>query len=158
MSRYTMLSAAAVLIVFAAHPAAADSCMFEKSEPVSSSVGNAGGVFEIDDFSFDIEQTLNIGSQSSGAGAGKVTFNQFQITKTVDSATPKLFQSAVTGEGFRDVKCSFYILGPNGAKTIPYLTATFSNAIITKFKVEGSADGTPRVKFWLQYEKVEWQY
>jgi hypothetical protein len=30
--------------------------------------------------SFDIEQVLNIGSQSSGAGAGKVTFNPFQVT------------------------------------------------------------------------------
>jgi len=29
----------------------------------------------------DIEQVLNIGSQSSGAGAGKVTFNPFNIEK-----------------------------------------------------------------------------
>jgi len=28
-----------------------------------------------------IEQVLNIGSQSSGAGAGKVTFNPFSITR-----------------------------------------------------------------------------
>ena len=31
----------------------------------------AGGIFEINDYSFDIEQTLNIGSQSSGARSGK---------------------------------------------------------------------------------------
>ena len=31
--------------------------------------------------SFDIEQVLNIGSQSSGAGAGKITFNPFSITR-----------------------------------------------------------------------------
>ena len=31
--------------------------------------------------SADVEQVLNIGSQSSGAGAGKVTFNPFQITR-----------------------------------------------------------------------------
>jgi type VI protein secretion system component Hcp len=30
------------------------------------------------------------GSQSTGAGAGKVTFNPFVITKHVDVATPKL--------------------------------------------------------------------
>ena len=34
-------------------------------------------LFEVSDYSFDIEQVLNIGSQSSGAGAGKVTFNPF---------------------------------------------------------------------------------
>ena len=29
------------------------------------------GLFEVEDYSFDIEQVLNIGSASSGAGAGK---------------------------------------------------------------------------------------
>jgi hypothetical protein len=32
-------------------------------------------------YSFDIEQVLNIGSQSGGAGAGKVTFNPFSVTR-----------------------------------------------------------------------------
>ena len=49
------------------------------------------GLFEIEDYSFDIEQTLSIGSQSSGAGAGRVTFNPFSITRKIDVATPKLF-------------------------------------------------------------------
>ena len=35
-----------------------------------------------------IEQTLNIGSQSTGAGAGKVTFEPFVITKKTDTSTP----------------------------------------------------------------------
>jgi hypothetical protein len=38
---------------------------------------NSKGLFEVTDYSFDVEQTLSIGSQSSGAGAGKVTFNPF---------------------------------------------------------------------------------
>lgn len=41
------------------------------SKPTKSST------FEIKDYSFGVEQTLTIGSQSSGAGAGKVTFNPF---------------------------------------------------------------------------------
>jgi type VI protein secretion system component Hcp len=31
------------------------------------------------------------GSQSTGAGAGKVTFNPFSVTRKVDKATPILF-------------------------------------------------------------------
>jgi bacteriocin-like protein len=42
-------------------------------------------------YTFDIEQTLNIGSQSNGAGAGKVTFNPFSITRKVDRASPVFF-------------------------------------------------------------------
>jgi hypothetical protein len=30
---------------------------------------------------FDIEQMLSIGSQSTGAGAGKITFNPFSISR-----------------------------------------------------------------------------
>jgi type VI protein secretion system component Hcp len=47
--------------------------------------------FEIQDFSFDIEQTLSIGSQTSGAGAGKVKFNQFSITRRIDKSSPIFF-------------------------------------------------------------------
>ena len=159
MSRYTLLPAAALLTLFATRPAAADTCTFEHSNPAAvSTVSNTGGVFEIDDFSFDIEQTLNIGSQSGGAGAGKVTFNPFQITKQVDSSSPLLFASAITGEAFREVKCVLYGSSTSNGASSPYLTAIFTNAIISKFKVEGSADGTPRAKFWFQYEKVEWKY
>ena len=43
----------------------------------------SGGTTAMPDvvLSFDIEQVLNIGSQSSGAGAGKVTFNPFSIRR-----------------------------------------------------------------------------
>ncbi len=34
---------------------------------------------------------INGGSQSTGAGAGKVTFNPFHITKKTDAASPELF-------------------------------------------------------------------
>ena len=47
---------------------------------------------EIADFSFDIEQTLNIGSASGGAGEGKVTFNPFQITSPSTDMVHGVFQ------------------------------------------------------------------
>jgi len=63
----------------------------------------AGTLFEIDDFSFDIEQVLNIGSQSSGAGAGKVTFNPFSITRKTDRASPVFFMMCCAGQHFSQV-------------------------------------------------------
>jgi type VI secretion system Hcp family effector len=60
-------------------------------------------LFEIEDFSFDIEQTLNIGSQSTGAGAGKVTFNPFSITRKIDRSSPILFKLACSGTPFQEV-------------------------------------------------------
>jgi type VI secretion system secreted protein Hcp len=76
------------------------------SEPLMTTPTNAftaGKVFEIEDFSFDIEQTLNIGSQSSGAGAGKVTFNPFSITRKIDKASTIFFEMACSGTAFAQV-------------------------------------------------------
>ncbi len=60
-----------------------------------------GQIFELEDYSFDIEQTLNIGSQSGGSGAGKITFNPFSITRKIDAASPGFFQNACTGTPFK---------------------------------------------------------
>jgi hypothetical protein len=39
-----------------------------------------------------------ISSATSGGGAGKVRFNEFQVTKTVDKASPNLFKNTAKGE------------------------------------------------------------
>ena len=78
----------------------------KNSEPLMSQPTapfTPGNVFEVEDFSFDIEQTLNIGSQSSGAGAGKVTFNPFSITRKIDKASPVFFEMACSGTAFQQV-------------------------------------------------------
>jgi type VI secretion system secreted protein Hcp len=87
--------------------------------PLGSDI-QAGNIFEIDDFSFDIEQVLNIGSQSSGAGAGKVTFNPFQITRKSDRASPTLFAMCCAGTHFSKVSLYLRRAGGGGAS----LTAT----------------------------------
>jgi type VI secretion system secreted protein Hcp len=61
------------------------------------------GLFEVEDYSFDIEQVLNIGSQSSGSGAGKVTFNPFSITRKIDCSSTTFFERACSGTPFKSV-------------------------------------------------------
>lgn len=63
---------------------------------------------QISTFSDNDEQTLNIGSQSTGAGAGKVTFNPFNITKKTDAQSPSFFVSMASGTPFQWVEVSFY--------------------------------------------------
>jgi len=75
-----------------------------KCGPISLvALAGAGQLFEVKDYSFDIEQTLNIGSQSMGTGAGKVTFNPFSITRAIDLASPTFFQMACAGTPFQHV-------------------------------------------------------
>jgi len=60
-------------------------------------------IFEVKDYALDIAQTLSIGSQSSGAGAGKVSFNPLVVTRRSDRASPILCQMTCSGTPFRSV-------------------------------------------------------
>lgn len=60
-------------------------------------------VFAAQSIMSNIVQVLNIGSQSSGAGAGKITFDPFTIVKQVDSCSATLFMQAAIGTAFKEV-------------------------------------------------------
>ncbi len=75
----------------------------ELAQPDLQGFASNKQLFELDEYSFDIEQVLNIGSQSSGVGAGKVKFNAFSITRKIDRASPTLFDMACSGTAFKQV-------------------------------------------------------
>src|SRR3546814_12483117 len=59
--------------------------------------------FEIKQFSFGVTNTVNIGSQSGGAGAGKATFVDFTDQTNPDSVSPGLIITRCTGGPYGDV-------------------------------------------------------
>lgn len=68
-----------------------------------------GNPFKFTALTFDVnfEQVLNIGSQTNGAGAGKITFNPFTITRMIDANTPTLFQMQCAGATFNTVQVHY---------------------------------------------------
>lgn len=52
----------------------------------------------VSSLSYETEQTLSIGSQTTGAGAGKVTFNPLVVTKKMDASSSKLFIAQCQGK------------------------------------------------------------
>jgi hypothetical protein len=66
-----MAQAYVVFIPHSAAPLASESTVATVDDPfvTPAPVPTAGALFEISDWSTDVEQMLNIGSQSSGAGA-----------------------------------------------------------------------------------------
>lgn len=77
--------------------------------------------FKIYDFSATDDQSLSIGSQSSGAGAGKVTFEPITMTKLPDASSPQLFHMLAAGEHFATAEVQLY--GKDGstvAETLDY--------------------------------------
>lgn len=95
--------------------------------PGRPALTGAGAVFELIDYAFDVEQTLNIGSQSTGAGAGKITFNPFSITRQVDRISPLLFQMSASGATF---KTADLLLCKSGGDTSDVVFLAFGFSLV----------------------------
>jgi type VI secretion system secreted protein Hcp len=115
------------------------------------------GLFEVEDYSFDIEQTLNIGSQSSGTGAGKVTFNAFSITRKIDCASPKFFQMACSGKAFQTVGLGMRKSAGNDASGVMFLVFTFK-LVAVKTVSWAHDDESPKETVTFEYGGLNVQY
>jgi type VI secretion system Hcp family effector len=138
---------------------AADAFSKDELAKVKPAVQN-GKVFEIDDFSFDIEQVLNIGSQSSGAGAGKVSFNPFQITRKTDRASPRLFQMCCGGQHFKQVVlCIRRAGGDTSTSGTTFLRFDFGLVAVKTISWSGSdGDEAPKEEVTFEYGALKVQY
>lgn len=91
----------------------------------------AGKVFEIDEWSqFSIEQTLNIGSQSGGTGAGRVDFKEFSFTRKIDKASPIFFNLACSGTPFQNVALALRKSGGGDTSGFVFLRFDFKLAAV----------------------------
>jgi len=125
-----------------------------------------GALFEIDDFNFDIEQVLNIGSQSSGAGAGKVTFNPFQITRKIDRATPLIYSMCCAGQHFSQVSLCLRRAGGGVAASSGSMTSgttflRFDFALVAVKTVSWSGsdgDDSPKEEVAFEYGALKVTY
>lgn len=115
--------------------------------------------FEIKDFSFGVENPTTIGSATGGAGAGKIKFNEFTVTKTSDSASPLFFKNTATGAHYKTVVLEMRKAGGD-PKTSgkPFLKFTFETVFTTKINWSGPGDEGPEESITFVYGKLSVQY
>lgn len=63
----------------------------------------AKDAFEILSFEIGAENNINIGSVTSGGGAGKATFKELNVTKKTDTASAALFSALCKGDHYDDM-------------------------------------------------------
>lgn len=143
----------------------------------------AQGWSQIPAVSTDVIQTLSIGSQSSGAGAGKIVFNALNIQKLVNSLSPTLFKNAAAGTAYKFAYIVFTRTGVDG-QPFPYFKITLGLVAVqtqswalpsdgadltelvgfqyggmaltfTPQRADGSA-GTPVTQGWNRVANVQW--
>lgn len=91
----------------------------------------AGKVFEIDEWSqLSIEQTLSIGSQSTGTGSGRVDFKEFSITRKIDKASTTFFDMACSGTPFKMVTLCLRKSGGGNTTGVTFLRFDFKLAAV----------------------------
>ncbi|MDE1819074.1 MAG: type VI secretion system tube protein Hcp, partial [Thaumarchaeota archaeon] len=99
---------------------------------------NHQNAIDILSYQFSADTPTSIGSASSGAGAGKVKFNELVITKLVDKSSPTLFKDLSAGGHFDKVVLTVRKAGG----TQDYLTMTMGLVFVTHYS-QGSAGGMP---------------
>ncbi len=90
-------------------------------------------------YSFSV---ANIGSQASGsgAGAGKVTFNPFSITREIDKVSPVLFKACITGQLIAKVTLELLPAGQKGTAS-PFLVVVLKDVFVSTISEAGNVHG-----------------
>ena len=98
----------------------------------------------------------NAGTSATGggAGAGRVKFEDFSITKTVDSASPKLMLACANGE---HIKSAVLVCRKAGKEQQEFLKYTFSDLLISSFQT-GGTQVLPANEISFNYSKIEMEY
>ncbi|KAF2156371.1 hypothetical protein K461DRAFT_310841 [Myriangium duriaei CBS 260.36] len=107
----------------------------------ASSTTLVKNAIELSTWSFGTEQTINLSSQSSGAGAGKIKFDSFSFTKPVDGNTNVIFNRMAQGRANTVNVYFFKSSGGATASTTPYMTLQFRLAAFFSQSLSGTDGG-----------------
>jgi type VI secretion system secreted protein Hcp len=118
----------------------------------TDSDASVNGAFEIKDFSFSLENPTTIGSATAGAGAGKAKFNEFEITKTTDYASPTFFKNCVAGIHYDKVYLAMRKAGGDPkASGKEFLRYIFGTVFTSGIDWSGPGDEGPEEKIKFVY-------
>ncbi len=119
---------------------------------------NAGGGWshgsEIHAFDFGVQSPRD---PQSGSASGKRQHGSFTITKSVDKASPLIFQSCVNNESFKSLNVHLYT-SPNPPKKRPSLTIQLSDVRlvgVSSAKHQAATDTYELEEILFSYEKIE---
>ena len=89
---------------------------------------------ELQSFSFGVKNVTSGGTAGGGAGAGKATFSDLNVTRSADGVSPRLFGAVATGEHFPSATLEARV----GKSSLRY---TFHLVFVTSLQHSGDRDG-----------------
>ncbi|MDR6265574.1 MULTISPECIES: type VI secretion system tube protein Hcp [Rhodobacterales] len=102
--------------------------------------------FDVIDFSFGVENQVNVGSSSGGLGSGRVQLDRMEFTKNTDTATTDMVLAACTGAHIDEFHLSIRKGGADAKKSGgEFVHVQMNNVVIESVKWAGS-DGDETFK------------
>jgi type VI protein secretion system component Hcp len=92
-------------------------------------------MFSVQAWSWGASNPVDIGSGSTGAGAGKASISDLNVQKNFDQCSPALFGAVVTGKHFNTLTLTQ--LDGNGNVV---LTLTLSEVLVSSWQMSGSVN------------------
>jgi type VI secretion system secreted protein Hcp len=92
---------------------------------------------ELSGFDLGAQNTVTIGSSTGGAGSGKVQFQNFTVTKPLDSLSPSLFLTLASGAHYKTVL--IVVRRTSGTTSVPLFVYVMKLVFLTKIHVTGSS-------------------
>jgi type VI secretion system secreted protein Hcp len=113
------------------------------------------GWFEISNFNFGVASPTTLGSATGGAGAGKITFNEFNIHKITDANSPAFFKNCAIGARYNTITIAIRKAGgADPGKVGAYLIFHYDTVFTTKIDWSGPGDQGPEESITFIYGKL----
>lgn len=110
---------------------------------------------QLESWSFGASQSGSM-AMGGGGGAGKVSMQDFSITKHVDKSSPKLFESLVTGQHLKEAKL---VIRSAGGSQLEYLVITLSDVLVSSYSTGGSSgDDRPMESVSFNFSQIKMSY
>jgi type VI secretion system secreted protein Hcp len=111
---------------------------------------------DIMSFSWGVSQSGSFAA-GSGAGAGKVQFQDISFTTRVSKASPLLFLGCATGEHIKEATLT---ARKAGEKQQDFLVIKLNDILVSSYQTSGSSgsDALPTDSFSLNFAKIEYSY
>jgi type VI secretion system secreted protein Hcp len=113
------------------------------------------GEIDIESWSWGATQSGSM-HLAGGGGSGKVSMQDFHVTKKVDSATPKLMLSCANGAHYKEalVTCR-----KAGTKPLEFMKIKLTDVLVSSYQTGGShGDIIPVEQVSLNFAKIQFEY
>ncbi len=108
----------------------------------------------IHSFTFGVHQT-GASSAGGGSGAGKAHFDDIQISKAADLASPNLMLACATGQ---HIKEAVITVRKAGGQQEEFYIITLSDLIVSSMQNTGTGSDNPTEMLTMNYSKVKFDY